>query len=690
MVFENKERLWLNPLIGLSYVWVNPKLGSDGQGNYLYAGNRLYFSSKRTLSLDLRGGVAFWRGFDEETPPAWFFGGGLTIHKDVDFAKAGKPLFAPPEVGLIGNAPLSLISGKVMFPMRFWKGISLAPFGSYGAETGSNPYSAASGLGAEIRLFGDDKNAGLNPYAGFQHYWLHQFPGTGKGFSFYFGARLYLTDYIALDGNTGPVFWKEDTPEDKNLKDWVAQIGFTVSFGKVRENKDLSGAVLIQKNEWGKSPYDQKANGRLDEKGLHRYDGEVRVYAADSFKAGTVIDTVIDTVIVIDSSKCPTSAGDLTDLKFYTLNLDFDLAMDPFNTQAGLLSEAKGRDKDIFIAILFNKKHTVVSNLNETNTFFHFVDLDNCQYFGYRWDANRSRQPEYEQHDALGIIGDNYKELYWGNFNEFVKPVSWLDKKNVMDFINGSSMQDKILQVLSRQITEEDSLFVSAPTPEDSLKLISKNFRIGYVKYPQSTIAKLEGFLYYRYKSLGAAVMYCADRNSNGLFVKARDTRWMGFDSIPPGIDSEAIVRFDPVDDFSFSNHVKMKGILSQSLALDQFVECDSEPSALHEQILKDSVLSRLRANPGLTISICGYTDATRMTDTCFMMNGGQMDLRDSIREDRAQKHLSEARAQHVKNYLTRIGIRDEQIKETKGMGIKWPYRNRMPEDRCVIIEFID
>jgi hypothetical protein len=658
--FRGKS-IGFNPLLGLSYVWVNPDIGSDGQGNYLYAGNRFFFTSERAFSLDLRGGVAFWRGFDEETPPGWFVSGGLTVHRMVNFAKVGKPLFAPVEVSLMGNIPLELISSKVMFPLRLRKGISFAPFGSYGIESGSNLYSAAYGLGAEFRLFGDEINSGLNPYTGFQYYWLHQFPGTGEGSSFYFGARLYLTDYVAIDGNLGPIFWREDTPEDEDLEDWVGQIGITVAFGKVREKNELSGAVLIQENTWGNSRYDQMADGPLDDEGLHRYDGEVRVYAAEECREQEPPPPVA------------LRTGDLTDLKFYTMNLDFDLAMDPFSTSAGLLSEAESKDRDVFIVVLFNKKHTVVGSLNETNTFFHFLDMDNNQYFGYRWDANRSRQPEFRKYDTLGVMANRHTEMYWGSYDEFVKPMSWLDEQTVMDFVNGQSVQDKILRTLGLKFTEDDSLLAGTPTPEERLKLISDNYRIGYVKYPQSTLDKLKGFLDYR--SLGAAVMYCADRNPMGLYVKAKDARWM--DSIPRGIDPEAIVRFDAADDFSFSNHVRMDEILSEDLVLDHFAECSPILSDMHKQTLEDAVVPQLRANPNLKVTLLGYADATPMSPEC----------RDIYQND-GQRLLAGSRAQNVANYLTSRGIESDRI-TVEAMGVKPPYRNRTPEDRCVIIKFI-
>ncbi len=60
-----RDQLWLNPLIGVSYLWVDPKDFADGQGNYLYAGNRIFFTPSRTFSLDLRGGIAMWRDFDD-------------------------------------------------------------------------------------------------------------------------------------------------------------------------------------------------------------------------------------------------------------------------------------------------------------------------------------------------------------------------------------------------------------------------------------------------------------------------------------------------------------------------------------------------------------------------------------------------------------------------------------------------
>ncbi len=658
------------PLFGLTYVWVDPENGSDGQGNYLYAGNRFFFTKARALSFDARVGTAFWRGMDDNQPPDWFVSGGITLHRDVDLTKIGKPLLAPVEVGLFGDISLETISSKVLVPFRLRKGLSLAPFALYGIETGSNDYSAVYGLGAELRLFGDIPDRSLNPYIGFQQNWLHDFPGDGEGSSAYFGARLYLNDIIAIDGNFGPVFWKETTQEDKDLKDWIGRVGITVAFGKIRETRDLKGSVMVRHGGWGANRIDENKLEHLEQRDVDEYDGEIRLFALEE----------PDTTCVCPINK---REGDLTDLKFFTTGFDLELVMDPFNRKFNLLDHKEKTDEDVFIAVLFNKHNTMVDRLNEKNTFFHFFDLITCQYFGYRWDANHSRQPDYRGYDpALGAteLCDSSDALhdqpFLGNWSEFVRPMQWLDRETLLEFIKGAAIEDRLLKFFEEDRLGPNWKNAEAPTPEQLTEYVQKNYRIGYVKYPMETLKKMKACRLSC--DLASAVLVATDIDGDGLWVTAGKANWATTNPKPAALDDSVVVLFDRADDFYFSNHVRVEGLFSEDVVIDSFPECGFDIPDF--AILDTLVIPYLRQHPEQHVSIYGYADGTGMSREC--------QEKDSSRyEGDNQDLLSEDRANAVMTYLTAAGIPADRI-DVVGAGVKMPYRLYEPRDRCVILRF--
>jgi hypothetical protein len=581
--------------------------------------------------------------------------------------RIGDPLLAPVEAGLFGNFSLKTLSSKVLFPLRIRRGLSFAPFATFGIETGSEPYSASYGFGGELRLFGDVRSSSLNPYIGWQQYWLTEADGAGSGSSVYFGSRLYINDLAAIDGNFGPVFWKEDTPADEALPEWIARIGITVAFGRIKEKHYLNGKVLTVNKSWGKSEIRDSNFNPLKPGDIEDYDGEIRVYGLEERQPDSVEPCI-----------CAERTGNVSDLKFFNIDLDFGLVLDPLNRKAGLLDSAKSSEGEVFIAVLFNKKHTVVRSLNEKNTFFHFVDLDDCQYFGYRWDANRTRQPEYRD-TTLGMRDSIHNQPYLGAFDEFVKPVTWLDGEELMGFIKGKDVEKELLRLLNSQHDRDSNFIANSPTPEPVYKMDQLSYRIGYVKYKQSTISKIKSHLYN--SNLGVAVMIGVDQDSDGLFITDAEAPWEKEIGSPDNIDPTTIVAFDKNDDFYFSNLVKIEDLYIDDVIIDGFGLCSTELTGNHIRKIADSVFARLDSDQDLTIELYGYADGTPMTEKC-------RELYPDPDTAKAQEQLAYERAEAVKTYLTSIkNIRSERIKVI-GKGIKLPGRKYKAEDRCVIVRF--
>jgi outer membrane protein OmpA-like peptidoglycan-associated protein len=493
------------------------------------------------------------------------------------------------------------------------------------------------GLGAELRLFGDEISPALNPYLGFQQYWLTSSPGAGSGSSVYFGARHYFTDILALDGNFGAALWQEDTKEDEDLKEWIARIGLTFAFGRIRESQTVRGVIrTINGNPKAGAQYvpglERIGSGEMD-----RYDEEVRLFALDSIGQ-------------LKCPPCPKQVGNVTDLKFYKIDLDFALAMDPLNRMAGLLDSTDGGDDEVFIAVVFSRNDTFVDSLTPKNTFFHFVDLDRCQYFGYRWDLNRQRQREHRASEEwhLGDAVDESGFTYMGNYDEFVKPVSWLDRETIMRFINGKSVEQEILRLLDEKHKSNPIVVDSVGLPAHKPVDISR-YRIGYVSFPQSTLNKLKDYL--RVSDMGAAVLVGSPRDTGSAAIA----------------------------DASFSNHVKLEDVFTADDSLDGFDYCSALLSAEHCEKL-DALAEYLLSHPRKKIELIGYADGTVPSDDCRRLY-----------PDPEQTDLARARAEAVRHYLVEDkDVSGNRIVQTEGRGVRQPAQERQPRDRCVVVRFLE
>jgi outer membrane protein OmpA-like peptidoglycan-associated protein len=388
------------------------------------------------------------------------------------------------------------------------------------------------------------------------------------------------------------------------------------------------------------------------------WDGEVRVFTIEQCKPDTFMKPF----------------GDLTDLKFFSVDLAVQLDMQPLNTKAKLLNPSRQKEREVFIIILFNSKHTRVNELKSSNTFFHFADLENSQYFGYRWDANHSRQPEYRNFDSLGAHEGIAGNIYWGAYSEFVKPVMWLDAGKVMRLLEGKDVEQLIMDDMNKQLSQ-DELYQNAATPEQKLAVIQANYRIAYVQYPESEIDKILEFL--PIEKIGVAVMVGYDKDLDGLYVPVKDARWQN-GKTPEGADPAAVAAFDKDDSFFFSNHVVLEDVLARDVTLDGFDECEVTLKDEHRRILNEKVIPRLLENPDAKVKLIGYTDATPMSEDCIKSygNGNQVGL-------------ANARAQSVQNYLVYCGGIAKDRLPIEARGILLPRHEHEPKDRCVIIRFI-
>jgi len=684
--------LAFNPLAGIFYLGaIADGPLEDGAGNYLYVGNRIYFSKARKLSIDLKGGRAFWSGFNDSTPPEWFLAAGLTLHQNVDLTKVGAPFLGPMEVGFFHNLPLNTWNTRFGVPMRFTRGLSGAFFGTIGTEIddgdpdeaieGSSPavyedvFSSVS-AGAELRLWCDTLDKGLNPYLGFEHSWVkyHSDVGQSTGFSIFAGVRQTLYKLLAFDLRAGPMFW--DNPEitvaDSTVEvgpgDWMVQIGFSIPLSKVQEVPELRGAVITQRVPWGQAgPPNESDFSHLTYENAGIHDGEVRVFA---------IETKSDTLFCPQCPPCK-PVEDISDLKFYTIDLDFGFEFDPFNNKEELLTSGRAREKETMIMVVFNKNRTLVKELDSQNTFFHFVDFVKGQYFGYRWDANRNRQPEpVWRGSRLGRVDSN-RQAYLGTHEEFVKSLLWLDNEVVFDFISGNAIEDRILAEMQELAEANNRLYANEATYGD-LESYMNDYRIAFVVYPDSTLNKIRD--YRSDGNFGVTVMVGRDvNNDRRLFRYANEVNWWdGPNARPTDVGNTDIVAFDPEDDFFFSNHVKLQTLMPVGLEIGGFAPCDTVLTESQKATLRDKVVNRLKANDDEFIEVWGYADATRMTTECEERMG----------DDKTQLALAQKRADAVKAFLVAEGISASRVRVEAG-GIRNITRPNSASDRCVVITFL-
>ena len=677
--FSFLTKTFIKPMLGMDYAYINMKKTSNGEGLFPWAGASIY--PFRNISFDVKAGRSFWSGFKRKRPVSdWYAMAALSYHQTPELTKAGRPWLGGLETTVRYNLELESVRTHIGVPIRLFNELSLMPYMSIGSgvramsNTAKSQITLHHGGGLELRMFGDylKKFPDVNPYlaADYNVLRLKNRHRKGAGWVVLIGDRMRIRNRFDLDLSTGLAFWRKDYPGGAASKPdvWMVNLGFNYRWGTPKKNpRHIRGEVLTLPSKWGES------NQRIKEKRMdvlpsnatQDWVSEIRVFGVER-------KPVV---------RPPAEFGDVSDLKFFSINLDMHIKIDPFNSKDNLLNRINDNDKDVVIAVLFNRNKAKVDKIDSKNMLFHFEDVENGQYFGYRWDKNRLRVPEYRHFDHLGFV-DGSK--YIGAYDEFVKPLHWLDNEQVLD-LPGNYIEKKILETMDNEMPNPDSSITSVGPTVGPLQNFKQNYRIAVVRYKLSTIKKMRRFLGDR--DFAVTVKFQKDMDKDGCYIMLKDAQIVENPSDYANLNPDStIVGFDNDDVFFFSNHVKTKdienlnkvkaGIVIKNVPLYGFGLCKAELPKSEIMKIDKTVLPLLKSNNNIQVDLVGYADATPMKEDCMKIYGkGKND----------QKKLSLARAQKVEEYLISKGIDSKRI-VIQGAGVYDPNAYRRPKHRRVEI----
>ena len=671
-----------NPMLGIDYAYVNMKKTKNGEALFPWVGVSSYIF--HNVSLDLKAGRSFWSGFATSRPTSdWYGMAALSYHQTPILTKAGRPWLGGLETTVNYNLELESVRTHIGVPIRLFNELSLMPYMSIGSGVREmnvathNRITLHHGGGLELRMFGDylKKLPDLNTYiaADYNVLQMNNFRRKGAGWAILIGDRMRIRNRIDLDVNTGLAFWRKDFPGgDKNKPDvWMINVGLNYRWGAPQKNpRYIKGVIMTVPSEWGKS-YQLASEKRMDVLPSDSHAdqvSEIRVFSIDK-------KPVVPPPVYVPKEEF----GDVSDLKFFSINLDMKIKVDPFNDKDNLLNNINNNDKDILIAVLFNRNKVKVNRLDSKNMLFHFEDVENGQYFGYRWDRNRLRVPEYRHYDHLGYV-DSSK--YMGAYDEFVKPLHWLDNEEVLG-IPGNYIEKKILQVMDKGTPIPDSSMTAIGPTVGPLQNFEQNYRVAVVRYKLSTIKKMRRFLADR--DFAVAVKFQKDMDGDGCYLTLKNAQIVENRSEYANLNPDStIVGFDNDDVFFFSNHVKTKDIRNlnkvtagnviKKVAVYGFGLCNATLPASEKKKIDRQVIPLLKAE-NIQVDLVGYADATPLRKKCLEKYG----------QKNGQVKLSYARAKTVKDYLIAKGVDGKKI-VIRGAGVFDPLGIHQPKHRRVEI----
>jgi len=694
---------------------------SNGSNINLYGGLR-YFTPLMTkyyhLAADIKIGKPWWSGFSSITGGHDIYGAaGITLVSRQPFGLAGTPRMAPLETSLLYSPFMSTISAKLAYPIRIYEQLSIAPSIQLGTDARTfqrdqKEISSIYGGGLDLRLYGDEMDKILNPYVSYNYYFLEydeRGANIGEGHIVHVGNRFSLGKKLYLDVYTGPAFWDRsvrivgstpslniDTPAV-----WDIGAGLTYSIGveKPKKRAQLTKAVGSYVAYCGKAEeLNDVPKGKLDVLSQAELNKKLEI-AQEQIDAGekdvNVVLTEERVYGILEPEEPPIpNYGDLTDLKFFTVDLGIWMGITKRHAIPFIDTKEDISNSSLFI-VLFDKEKVKIDRIKDTNMYLHFVDLDSGRYFGYRYDRNRRMQPEYESKKTLNRDIKN-GEIFYGRYEDYVRRMEWMTGSDFVDFLGNFQLsKDWMAGIIFNKMnndnpTPDSSLHSSDCTFGEPLDFIAKNYQIAYVKYPSDIIKNLQHICH----NFGASILFRFDMNDNfdvtdslsGHFLTVSDVGLKNVNCLNKDektLASDQIISTD-FDDCSFFSNiiprvkfeypdynppVPSKG----TFVIDNFALCSANLTLSHKNTL-EKVLEFSRNNPGLSIILFGSADGTIPTDKCKRTYGND-----------ANRLLAMDRANVVAQYLQAHNVSTNRIE------IANPAESstvREPKDRAVIIQF--
>lgn len=717
--------------LGFNMCNVFMKHTSNGSNFNPYLGLRIFTPLKTPyyyITADIKVGKPYWSGFStvygNHGP---FLTGGITLLSRKPFGIAQPPRTAPLETSLFYSPAMSTIVAKFAYPIRIYEQLSIAPTIHLGTDARTfqrleREVSSYYSGGLDVRLYGDELDKFLNPYVSYNYYFIEYDElgaNIGEGHLVHVGNRFSLGKKFYLDVFTGPNFINRrvrqinSTGHIPSLSSWDIGAGITYSFGVVKPKKkaELSKVIGSYKAYCGKTDDLSSISRKIDLATQSELNEKLRI-AQQQLDAGEKNFQVKleeeRTYGIVEPEEPPIpNYGDLTDLKFFKVDLGLSLGIDKKHAIPYQDSPEELAQSTLFIA-LFDKEKIRVDLIDNTNMFLHFVDLDSGRYFGYRYDRNRRMQPD--SRDGLVINRkDMSKPIYYGKYEDYVRQMEWLKGEDIAKFLGDFNLSENVVADLilkkmnSNNPTPDSSIYSSDCTfGNDPIEIAAKNYQIAYVKYPTEIVKNVENVC----SNYGATLMFRFDMNNNfrvndsltGHFLRVSDVGNKNIlctnnEQIKDLSPNEAITT--DFSDCSFFSNIIPKDkfstvdIYRKQFTLSGFKLCETSLLSRHYSVLSE-VMKYANSHPRERIRIFGSADGTTPTPDCqnryrkeAERELGQITLKDL--KTYTNKKLGEDRARAAQEYLINNGIPETRFGE---IGSQTTNRRYRPEDRSVIIDF--
>lgn len=699
---SNRFRDNMELLLGiqLQSVFTESKTAADndhvGVGVPLYVGLRWYpwpdyFGVEGQVGI-----MPIWQMDVVNTNTTYLSAGIMTF--PFKFRRDGKTAVMPLETSLLYSVPLQTVDAKIGLPIRLSRASSVALNGYLGTGTyrtgASDDVTSFRGVGLEYRFFADFLHKLINPYFGLGFGYLDFKGGSNTARSTFItaGNKSRLLQNLYLDLYYSPlVLWNKtawpidvltgDDMPDFPINDFGAGLAYHFNLpprttGQIKVVQDAQLKQMLEDESFRAAV--SSANGPIPA----------------TKNAGDYCETRVFSYT--PAIECERMAfRDVTDIKFFKVDLTIGIGVYkehdiPFDD-----APKDQKDQTLLIAI-FDRDRVDVKAIKDTNMYLHFSDMHSGRYFGYRWDQNGRMQPEFRPRRELNCY-DKSRKLYFGHYQDFVKPMKWLE--NEEEFVNFASImvreQNLAKWIFDKLASENQRPENSNRTSEytrlvkgDILRILLEDYAIAYAHYHKDVIDSLQGVC----NDFGVSIMFRIDTNDDfhaddpmGGHFYSYDQIIAKGDTILEPVNEQDLrnveyISTDFADAAFFSNTILGTGIeeLGDERGYEQegnmiklsgfdlnVYELSTDQEGFVKQVFRNwkKPVSRIRVE--------GFTDATKFqTDN-----------------EKKQQVLSERRAESIKQFLTKLDVIDPDIPiYTEGKGVYPGAQEHHPPSRCAQI----
>jgi len=685
-------------------------LATSPEASYKYVGNANLYGGLRFIpfqgeivnaGIEGFGGTAYWHS-NRVTSLAknnnFFWGAGAFMNIDFDIAKAYR---LPLEFSPLMSIKHDLAYGKFTIPFRASKNssIGICVLGGRGVGGAFNGFGA---IGLEWRRYTDKLNGAFNPYVGVYPgiYDVRNSSASATGTTLHLGNKFKIIDNVSVDIFGGASLWESPWLASSTGAALVAPDNYDFGAGltfyfKPARMMDARGVTrTIRKEDLG-AEMAQVGEKYTNFTSVHqRADSKIK--ADNVIETEVIVSEIIAPCIRVDTVVVSNPLGDVTDIKFSKVEVQDMLKLIQLGTTP--LRDLSEQDTTgVLVLALFDKNRIHTERINKDNSkpnmFLHFVHINTGKVFGYYWDSTRVAQPEWRNYQTGPDIefnpNDETKPIYFGSYQEYVRPLMWLDTatKEELGFPfpgSGAALSEILLQKMDLIGSKPNHLY--DPTHQELYKIDPNNYRLAFAVYPEAVInsvtAKCGG------RGFGMNIMFRFDHDKdgddegwpmNGHFRKVKDSNGEEY------YYSEGLT-----DDAFFSNMIIGSEVFGLKVVIDGFALCGGGDSGdnidfflgteMEKQKIKE--INELITPTTKKLILAGKTDATvPKAGTC-----GYEELA-TRRAKSVKKWLEDLQKTPKENSKETVIPQHIKIELSTDQGRYSPDPQRLqPRQRCVVI----